>query len=90
MSDKDRPNNYSINIVETRTDASGAEKDHWTEIGIAFPHRNGKGFTLKLPASILVRGDANLVMREISPRSQSSTQQQAPPREAFDFDPDPR
>lgn len=85
MSDKEQRPPYSVNIVEKTTDAGGQVKDRWTEVGIAFQHKDGKGFNVKLPASILIRGDANIVLREISPRSSSGAQNQGGASDPYTF-----
>jgi hypothetical protein len=41
---------------------TGAAKANWTEIGAAWPHRDGKGFNLRL--DLLPTGDAEIVIRE--------------------------
>ena len=49
----------------------GHEKGTWLEIGAAWPHRDGKGYALKLdfiPGS----PDAELVIRVIEPASTAS------------------
>lgn len=48
----------------------GAEKGRWTEIGAAWPHKDGKGFNLKL--DLLPAGDSELVIRE--PRAERGAQ----------------
>lgn len=42
----------------------GAEKGHWTEIGAAWPHADGKGFNLKLNL-VLVAPGLQIVLRAI-------------------------
>ena len=39
------------------------KEDYWLDIGVAFPHKDGRGFTVKLQAIPL---DAKIVCREIA------------------------
>ena len=39
------------------------KEDYWLDIGVAFPHKDGRGFTVKLQAIPL---DAKIVIREIT------------------------
>lgn len=48
----------------------GAEKARWTEIGAAWPHKDGKGFNVKL--DLLPIGGAEIVIRE--PRAEGSAE----------------
>ena len=41
-------------------------KSSWTKIGAAWPHKNGKGFSFKLSASVAPGGE--FVMRVFEPR----------------------
>ena len=46
----------------------GEGKDSkWTEIGVAFPHKDGKGFQLKYNACPI--GDCEIVLRLVQPKS---------------------
>lgn len=49
-------------VVETYTGAEGKELTHWTDIGRAFPHKDGGGFNVVLRQHIAVHG--KLVLRE--------------------------
>lgn len=42
------------------------EKSRWTEIGAAWPHKDGKGFQLKYTACPL--GDCEIVLRKVEPK----------------------
>lgn len=57
-------NNPSIRfdayVVENYQDNGGAEKATWMRIGVAFPHKDGKGFNIKLRATPV---DGELVLR---------------------------
>jgi len=45
---------------------TGEEKSRWTKCGVAFPHRSGKGFALKL--DLIPAGEGDMVMLEPKPR----------------------
>lgn len=40
----------------------GAEKGNWTQIGALWPHKDGKGYSMKL--DLVPTGDAELAIRE--------------------------
>ncbi|MDP9115493.1 MAG: hypothetical protein M3O20_17675 [Acidobacteriota bacterium] len=42
-----------------------AKKD-WTKVGVAFPHKSGKGFTLKIAPQISLSGDVVILEHEES------------------------
>jgi hypothetical protein len=44
----------------------GEEKPVWTELGAAWPHKDGKGFQLKFKASPF--GECEVVLRKIEPK----------------------
>lgn len=49
---------YAVTPGRTKDD-----KGYWTEIGAAWPHKDGKGFRVSLRA--IPAGNADLVIREI-------------------------
>lgn len=52
----------TVNIVEDY-EANGEKSARWTRIGVAFPHKDGKGFNVELTALPL---NGKLVLREPS------------------------
>jgi hypothetical protein len=46
---------------------NGDEKSIWTELGAAWPHKDGKGFQLKFKASPF--GECDVVLRAIVPKA---------------------
>ncbi|MCW5687100.1 MAG: hypothetical protein KIT76_00995 [Pseudolabrys sp.] len=50
----------------------GAERSFWTECGVAWPHKDGRGFRLKLDA-VPVGGVIELRVNEPSARKQSDS-----------------
>ncbi len=52
----------------------GKNGDHWQEIGALWPHKDGKGFKLKLNFLPLPAGQADIVIREAKEGSSSAPQ----------------
>ena len=48
------------------------KEDYWLEIGVAFPHKDGRGFTIKLQAFPL---DGKIVCREITAEDEQPTKE---------------
>ena len=48
----------------------GDEKTRWTELGAAWPHKDGKGFQLKFNASPF--GECEVVLRTIEPKKEKA------------------
>ena len=44
----------------------GSDKSYWTEIGAAWPHKDGKGFNIVL--NLIPRDGSDIVIRLIEPR----------------------
>jgi len=55
----------------------GKNGDHWQEIGALWPHKDGKGFKLKLALLPLPIGQADIVIREAKLESGSAPQMTA-------------
>jgi len=45
------------------------QDDYWLNIGVAFPHEDGKGFNVMLQA-LPIHGDGKIVLREHDPKEQ--------------------
>ena len=41
---------YDVFVVENYEDGAGSEKSSWTRLGVAFPHKDTKGFNVELRA----------------------------------------
>ena len=41
-----------------------APRKEWTKVGVAFPHKSGKGFTLKIAQQIALSGDVVILEHE--------------------------
>ena len=44
----------------------GADEKAWTKVGVAFPHKSGKGLTLKIAPQIALSGDVVILEHEES------------------------
>ena len=60
MSQEKKQPSYKAFAVETFT-KDDKEKSHWTEIGAAWPHKDGKGFDLQIKLMPL---SGRIVLRE--------------------------
>jgi hypothetical protein len=49
---------------------NGDAKPFWTELGAAWPHKDGKGFQLKFKACPF--GECEVVLRAIEPKSKGA------------------
>lgn len=58
--------NKPTHFVYTVRDGGENNKDYWTKIGIAYAHKDGKGFSLSLDALPL---DGKLTIREQKTKS---------------------
>lgn len=62
---------YDVLATREYTDKEGNKKTVWTNVGVAFEQKDGKGFSLSLhciPAPDSERGEYKLVMRLPQPR----------------------
>ena len=48
------------------------QDDYWLNIGVAFPHEDGKGFNVMLQA-LPLHGEGKIVLREHDPKEQDDT-----------------
>ncbi len=60
MSEKQGPA-FIASVTEPYTDASGKEQSYWTDVGVAFPHKDGEGFNVVIRKGLSVTG--TLVLR---------------------------
>jgi hypothetical protein len=61
MADKDQPQqetHYAYSVIKRE-----GKSDYWMNIGIVFPHKDGKGFNIMLQA---IPFDQKIVLREVS------------------------
>ena len=59
-----KPTHYLYNVIDQ--DNHNDEEKHgiWTKIGAAWPHGDGKGFSLRLNIPMVVSCDTRLALRE--------------------------
>ncbi len=58
---ENKPTHYVYHIIERTQDASDEKTGFWTKIGAAWPHKDGKGFTVSIDAIPL---NGRLILRE--------------------------
>jgi hypothetical protein len=58
-------------VVETYKGAGGEDKNHWTDVGVAFPHKDGKGYNIVIRKGISLSGE--IVLRESEPKEDSDS-----------------
>jgi hypothetical protein len=57
---------HDVFVVDDWKDAEGTDRSTWMRVGVAFPHKDSKGFNMELKA-IPVSG--KLVIREHEPKA---------------------
>jgi len=60
QTNKSRPTHRIYSVTKE------GEKTRWTELGAAWPHKDGKGFNLKYTACPV--GECDIVLRKIEPK----------------------
>ena len=58
-------NRYNVFVVDTYTDKQDQQQTDWLRVGVAFPHKDGKGFNVQVKA---LPGDGRLVIRLNEPQ----------------------
>ena len=59
---------YDVFVVENFQTHQGEDRSSWTRVGVAFPHDDGKGFSVQLKALPV---DGKLVIRLHVPKPQA-------------------
>ncbi|MCZ8351160.1 MAG: hypothetical protein O9352_14705 [Rhizobium sp.] len=54
---------FNILIADTYTTKNGEEKTSWIRLGVAFPNKNGEGFTCQLPEGVALTGKFMILPR---------------------------
>ena len=62
-------NRYGVFVVENFTDKNDHEQSRWTRIGVAFPHKDGKGLSVECKA---VPVDGKFVIRLQEPQDDNT------------------
>jgi hypothetical protein len=56
---------YHVFVVDTYIDKQDQQQTDWLRVGVAFPHKDGKGFNVQVRA---LPGDGRLVIRLNEPQ----------------------
>ena len=59
-----KPTHYLYNVIDKDNHSDDEKRGIWTRIGAAWPHGDGKGFSIRLDIPIVVSCDTRLVLRE--------------------------
>ncbi len=59
-----KPTHYLYNVIDQDNGGDDEKRGIWTRIGGAWPHGDGKGFTITLDIPMVVSRDTRLVLRE--------------------------
>ena len=62
-------NRYDVFVVENFTDKKDREHARWTRVGVAFPHKDGKGLNVECKA---IPTDGKLVLRLHEPQDNNA------------------
>ena len=74
-----KPTHYLYNVIDPDNDVYDEKRGIWTRIGAAWPHGDGKGFSITLDIPLVVSRDTRLVLRE---REELLAVRQSEPTEA--------
>ena len=58
---ENKPTHYVYHVTDRRQDGNEEKGGYWTKIGAAWPHKDGKGFSISIVA---IPFDGRLVVRE--------------------------
>ncbi len=59
-----KPTHYLYNVIDHVNDVDDEKRGIWTRIGAAWPHGDGKGYSVRLDIPMMVSRDTRLVLRE--------------------------
>ena len=59
-----KPTHYLYNVIDQDNAVDDEKRGIWTRIGAAWPHGDGKGFSITLDIPMVVSRDTRLVLRE--------------------------
>ena len=75
------PTYIAYAVTEREDNGGGEHRDFWTKIGAAWPHKDGKGFTVSLEATPV---NARLLLREPEERGEKKPEAEQAPYEEED------
>lgn len=59
-----KPTHYLYNVIDRENDVDDEKNGIWTRIGAAWPHGDGKGFSIKPDIPMIISLKTRLVLRE--------------------------
>ena len=69
---ENKPTHFVYSVTEREGSTGEENRDFWTKIGAAWPHKDGKGFTVSLEATPV---NARLVLRQPEEREEKENQE---------------
>ncbi len=73
---ENKPTHYLYNVIDQVRGLDNEKRGIWTRIGAAWPHGDGKGFSITLDIPMVISRDTRLVLRE---RDELPTTQKSEP-----------
>jgi len=74
-----KPTHYLYNVIDQDTPIDEGKRGIWTRIGAAWPHGDGKGFSITLDIPMVVSTETRLVVREREEPISSNQSEDAEP-----------
>jgi hypothetical protein len=59
-----KPTHFLYNVIDQNRDADDDKHGIWTRVGAAWPHGDGKGFSITPDIPMIISVDTRLVLRE--------------------------
>jgi hypothetical protein len=59
-----KPTHFLYNVIDQSRDADDDKHGIWTRVGAAWPHGDGKGFSITPDIPMIISVDTRLVLRE--------------------------
>ena len=72
-----KPTHYLYNVIDQDSDTVDGKRGIWTRIGAAWPHGDGKGFSITLDIPMILTTETRLVLRERDERPAAATAEAA-------------
>ena len=67
---ENKPAYFAYSVTEREDNGSAENREFWTKIGAAWPHKDGKGFTVSLEATPV---NARLLLRQPEEQEEKQT-----------------
>ena len=78
---ENKPTYFAYAVTEQKDTTGEYKGDFWTKIGVAWPHKDGKGFTISLEAMPV---DPRILLREPEERGEKKPEAEQAPYEEKD------